>query len=131
MQPISGPGMKKTGVDGRQTSVVAPQCSTVVPEREAKRVRLLNFWAKRRIVQKLFSICMIVWISLFVYQTGLLESALFKQLNSEPFLAGGEHIDNRTAAAAKTGYALHEFLIHVLRMGITSTTKPGVCDFIS
>ena len=64
-------------------------------------MRLLNFWAKRRIVQKLFSICMIVWISLFVYQTGLLESAVFKlQLNSEPFLAGGEHIDNRTAAAA-------------------------------
>ena len=43
--------MKKTGLD-RQTSVVAPQCSTVVQEREAKRVRLLNFWAKRRIVQK-------------------------------------------------------------------------------
>ena len=43
--------MKKTGLD-RQTSVVAPQCSTVVHEREAKRVRLLNFWAKRRIVQK-------------------------------------------------------------------------------
>ena len=50
-QPVSGPGMKKTGLD-RQTSVVAPQCSTVVQEREAKRVRLLNFWAKRRIVQK-------------------------------------------------------------------------------
>ena len=43
--------MKKMGLD-RQTSVVAPQCSTVVHEREAKRVRLLNFWAKRRIVQK-------------------------------------------------------------------------------
>ena len=43
--------MKKMGLD-RQTSVVAPQCSTVVQEREAKRVRLLNFWAKRRIVQK-------------------------------------------------------------------------------
>ena len=43
--------MKRTGLD-RQTSVVAPQCSTVVQEREAKRVRLLNFWAKRRIVQK-------------------------------------------------------------------------------
>ena len=97
-RPVSGPGMKKTGMD-RQTSVVAPQCSTVVQEREAKRVRLLNFWAKRRIVQKLFSICMVVWISLFVYQTGLLESAVFKlQLNSEPFLAGGDHIDNRTNA---------------------------------
>ena len=43
--------MKKMGLD-RQTSVVAPQCSTVVQEREAKRVRLLNFWAKRGIVQK-------------------------------------------------------------------------------
>ena len=73
-------------------------------EREAKRVRLLNFWAKRRIVQKLFSICMIVWISLFVYQTGLLESAVFKlQLNSEPFLAGGDHIDNRTNNAHEGG----------------------------
>ena len=46
---------------------------------------------------------MIVWISLFVYQSGLLESALSwkqLQLNSEPFLAGGEHIDNRTTKAA-------------------------------
>jgi hypothetical protein len=34
-QPVSGPGMKKTGMD-RQTSVVAPQCSTLVQEREVR-----------------------------------------------------------------------------------------------
>ena len=49
---------------------------------------------------------MIVWISLFVYQSGLLESALSwkqLQLNSEPFLAGGEHFDNRNTTSA-AGY---------------------------
>ena len=51
--------------------------------------------------------CVIAWLNIiphFHLQTGLLESAVFKlQLNSEPFLAGGEHIDNRTAAAANSG----------------------------
>ena len=53
-------------------------------EREAKRVRLLNFWAKRRIVQKLFSICMIVWISLFVYQGNKIQPIRQKQIGDNP-----------------------------------------------
>ena len=72
--PVSGPGLKKTNSLDRQTSVAAPQCSTLVEEREAKRVRFLNFWAKRRIIQRMFIITMIVWISMFVYQTKLLET---------------------------------------------------------
>ncbi|TRY79121.1 hypothetical protein TCAL_05977 [Tigriopus californicus] len=70
--PVSGPGLIKKSVD-HDTNVVAPQCSTLVPNVESKRVRFINFWAKRRIVQRLFVIGMIVWISLFVYQSDLLD----------------------------------------------------------
>ena len=43
-------------------------------EKESKRVRFLNFWAKRRLIQRILVCCMIVWMSLLVYQTSLLET---------------------------------------------------------
>ncbi len=101
--PISGPGMisssTRTSAEGHleeTSSVLAPQIKSGIDnvlklmsytyrcfscrteeEKEPKRVRFLNFWAKRRIVQRLFVLCMVVWISMLVYQTSLLET-IFK-----------------------------------------------------
>jgi hypothetical protein len=46
---VSGPGHSKL-VSATQRSVVAPQCNAPVQKKEPKRVRLINFWAKFRLV---------------------------------------------------------------------------------
>ncbi len=78
--PISGPGMISsstlTSAEGQQketSNVLAPQIQAE-EEKEAKRVRLMNFFAKRRIIQRLFVLSMVVWLSMLVYQTSLLET---------------------------------------------------------
>ncbi len=89
--PISGPGMIGRTDGCTTSSVLAPiqqqqhgQKRPHQEEEESKRVKFLNFWARRRLIQRLFSLCMIVWISLFVYQTSLLDT-IFKRPSFNPF----------------------------------------------
>ena len=56
---------------------------------EAKRVKLFNFWARKRIFQRVFVLFMLGWISAFIYQAGLIEIVL-KSAQHDPFL--GPHV---------------------------------------
>jgi len=73
-RPVSGPGLRRN--EGRYgTGLVAPS----VPARrteEARRVRLFNFWAQRRVVSRFFIAAMVGWIAIFIYQSGLVETLM-------------------------------------------------------
>jgi len=93
--PISGPGVIGTVANqtptgqGLHGSVLAP---TIVGDEddEAKRVRFLNFWAKHRILQRVFIVAMIAWMSFFVYRTTLLETMLPNSEDSSGFVVEGD-----------------------------------------
>ena len=94
-RPISGPGLVRNSFTSG-TNVMAPSCngsiydgktSTKAPE--AKRVKLFNFWARKRIIQRLFVLFMLGWISAFIYQAGIIEIIL-KSAQHDPFL--GPHV---------------------------------------
>ncbi|ELU06614.1 hypothetical protein CAPTEDRAFT_96666 [Capitella teleta] len=44
-----------------------------VPFRTPRRLRLLNFWAKTRIIQRAMMTCVVIWVLLFVYKTSLVD----------------------------------------------------------
>ena len=69
-KPVSGPGLIKR-LSNDTSSVVAPNCT--VPEVPSKRLKLMNFLGKHRIIQRLFLLCMVGWITIFIYQSSLIE----------------------------------------------------------
>ena len=92
-RPISGPGLVRNNSNSG-TNVMAPTCNgfvyeTQTKEPEAKRVKLFNFWARKRIIQRGFVLFMLGWISAFIYQAGLIEIVL-KSAQHDPFL--GPHV---------------------------------------
>ena len=74
---------------------MAPTCNGSMYKREqskapeAKRVKLFNFWARKRIIQRVFVLFMLGWISAFIYQAGVIE-ILLKSAQHDPFL--GPHV---------------------------------------
>ena len=77
---------------------MAPDCNDyqeVLP----KRVKLINFIAKNRIIQRMFLLCMIGWISIFIYNSSFLKTLQnYHQL--ELFLPSTK---NLTSFASKEG----------------------------
>ena len=75
-RPVSGPGLR---IATRQTSeglgLVAPSLSPR-PSPVSRRVKLFNFWAQRRVVSRFFLAAMVGWISIFIYQSGLVETLM-------------------------------------------------------
>jgi len=63
------------------TNVVAPPNSPPAVAKVPKRLRLVHFWASTRIFQRAFMVCMIVWITVITYSSGVLEHVL--QLTAE------------------------------------------------
>lgn len=120
--PISGPGLKRTSSD-HQTNVVAPHCSKLVKNGEPKRVRFINFWAKRRLIQRMFSLCMIVWISLFVYQTSLLESVMKALRHDPPPLLVDSHGKQDTKSGSVEGVTDYQSALNISE--IISTLDTG------
>ena len=69
---ISGPGGRYE-VDGCPgTEVVAPSLN-LPPRKVPKRVQVVNFWAQRRVVSRIFLMTMVAWIALFIYKAGVVE----------------------------------------------------------
>ena len=103
-RPISGPGLVRNNSNSG-TNVMAPTCNGSMYKREqskppeAKRVKLFNFWARKRIIQRVFVLFMLGWISAFIYQAGVIE-ILLKSAQHDPFL--GPHVqlpeDGQTTA---------------------------------
>ena len=92
-RPVSGPGLVRNNSNSG-TNVMAPSCNgsmfdTQVKAPEAKRVKLFNFLARKRIIQRLFILIMLFWISCFIYQAGVIEIIL-KSAQHDPFL--GPHV---------------------------------------
>ena len=123
--PISGPGVKRISLD-KQTSVLAPQCSRLVKEDESKRVKFMNFWTKRRIIQRLFSLCMVVWISLFVYQSSLLETIFKTRFDpSLPLESAQSNISNQPSNLGNKKVIAKKLNISALIADIDPTQPPA------
>jgi hypothetical protein len=58
------------------TNVVAPPNTPPAAAKVPKRLRLVHFWASTRIFQRAFMVCMIVWITVIMYSSGVLEHVL-------------------------------------------------------
>lgn len=64
---------KLNGIAG-PTNVIAPNnLNTLTFVKIPKRLRLVNFWAKTRIFQRAFMVWMVVWISMIIYNSGIVE----------------------------------------------------------
>ncbi|KAL7307009.1 hypothetical protein TKK_0000758 [Trichogramma kaykai] len=56
------------------TNVIAPNNqNTLTLVKIPKRLRLVHFWAKTRIFQRAFMVWMVVWISMIIYNSGIIE----------------------------------------------------------
>ncbi|XP_034937931.1 sterol regulatory element-binding protein cleavage-activating protein [Chelonus insularis] len=56
------------------TNVIAPTSqNTYTLVKIPKRLRLVHFWARTRIFQRAFMVWMVVWISMIIYNSGIIE----------------------------------------------------------
>jgi hypothetical protein len=66
MTPTNGP-----------TNVIAPNNqNTLTLVKIPKRLRLVHFWARTRIFQRAFMVWMVVWISMIIYNSGIIEHVI-------------------------------------------------------
>ncbi|XP_014205675.1 sterol regulatory element-binding protein cleavage-activating protein [Copidosoma floridanum] len=66
MVPTNGP-----------TNVIAPNNqNTLTLVKIPKRLRLVHFWARTRIFQRAFMVWMVVWISMIIYNSGIIEHVI-------------------------------------------------------
>lgn len=77
----SHPGLDELSSSSYPTDVVAPPNSPPAVAKVPKRLRLVHFWASTRIFQRAFMVSMIVWITMIMYSSGMLEHVL--QLTTE------------------------------------------------
>ena len=62
------------GLSGGPTNVIAPNTqNTGNHVKTPKRLRLVHFWARTRIFQRAFMVWMVVWISMIIYNSGIIE----------------------------------------------------------
>jgi len=65
-------GSLKHMPNGGSVSVVAPSQNTPILVKIPKRLRLIYFWAKTRFFQRTFTIFMIGWLSVIIYESGII-----------------------------------------------------------
>ncbi|XP_012252105.2 sterol regulatory element-binding protein cleavage-activating protein isoform X2 [Athalia rosae] len=59
------------------TNIVAPNTqNTPTLVKIPKRLRLVHFWARTRIFQRAFMVWMVVWISMIIYNSGIVEHVI-------------------------------------------------------
>lgn len=86
----SHPGLSELSSSSYPTDVVAPPNSPPAVAKVPKRLRLVHFWASTRIFQRAFMVSMIVWITVIMYSSGMLEHVL--QLSSEDGISEREEL---------------------------------------
>nr|XP_050850645.1 sterol regulatory element-binding protein cleavage-activating protein [Vespula vulgaris]XP_050850646.1 sterol regulatory element-binding protein cleavage-activating protein [Vespula vulgaris]XP_050850647.1 sterol regulatory element-binding protein cleavage-activating protein [Vespula vulgaris]XP_050850648.1 sterol regulatory element-binding protein cleavage-activating protein [Vespula vulgaris]XP_050850650.1 sterol regulatory element-binding protein cleavage-activating protein [Vespula vulga len=65
------------GLTSGPTNVIAPNTqNTYILAKLPKRLRLVHFWARTRIFQRAFMVWMVVWISMIIYNSGLIEHVI-------------------------------------------------------
>ena len=59
------------------TNVIAPNNQNTTPlVKIPKRLKLVHFWARTRIFQRAFMVWMVVWISMIIYNSGIIEHVI-------------------------------------------------------
>ncbi|XP_043261017.1 sterol regulatory element-binding protein cleavage-activating protein [Colletes gigas] len=79
------------GLSNGPTTVIAPNTqNTHTLGKIPKRLRLVHFWARTRIFQRAFMVWMVVWISMIIYNSGIVEHVihLSETLKSENDIDG-------------------------------------------
>lgn len=79
------------GLSSGPTNVIAPNTqNTHTFGKIPKRLRLVHFWARTRIFQRAFMVWMVVWISMIIYNSGIVEHVihLSETLKSESDIDG-------------------------------------------
>lgn len=65
------------GLSSGPTNVIAPNTqNTHTFGKIPKRLRLVHFWARTRIFQRAFMVWMVVWISMIIYNSGIVEHVI-------------------------------------------------------
>lgn len=65
------------GLSNGPTNVIAPNTqNTLTLGKIPKRLRLVHFWARTRIFQRAFMVWMVVWISMIIYNSGIVEHVI-------------------------------------------------------
>ncbi|CAK9826490.1 Sterol regulatory element-binding protein cleavage-activating protein [Anthophora retusa] len=65
------------GLSNGPTNVIAPNTqNTHTLGKIPKRLRLVHFWARTRIFQRAFMVWMVVWISMIIYNSGIVEHVI-------------------------------------------------------
>ncbi|XP_015430485.1 PREDICTED: sterol regulatory element-binding protein cleavage-activating protein [Dufourea novaeangliae] len=65
------------GLSNGPTNVIAPNTqNTHTLGKIPKRLRIVHFWARTRIFQRAFMVWMIVWISMIIYNSGIVEHVI-------------------------------------------------------
>lgn len=65
------------GLSAGPTNVIAPNTqNTHTLGKIPKRLRVVNFWARTRIFQRAFMVWMVVWISMIIYNSGIIEHVI-------------------------------------------------------
>lgn len=68
---------KLNGMTIEPTNVIAPtQKNIQTLVKIPKRLRLVHFWARTRIFQRAFMVWMVVWISMIIYNSGIIEQLI-------------------------------------------------------
>ena len=100
--PMSGPGMKiSTPGDGEW--LVTPPITQTSRNKPSKRLRLVNFWAAKRVVSRLFIVVMLGWISVVIYQTGMVENIIKLAKAGLSDSRGGEKMDLSGLSSSSKG----------------------------
>ena len=101
--PMSGPGMKISSPGEQGEWLVAPPITPPSRNKPSKRLRLVNFWAAKRVVSRLFILVMIIWISVVIYQTGMVENLIkIAQAGLADTRRDGERIDLSGLSSSST-----------------------------
>lgn len=65
------------GLSAGPTNVIAPNTQNSGNlVKTPKRLRLVHFWARTRIFQRAFMVWMVVWISMIIYNSGIIEDLI-------------------------------------------------------
>lgn len=101
------------------TNIVAPNTqNTPTLVKIPKRLRLVHFWARTRIFQRAFMVWMVVWISMIIYNSGIVEHVIRL---SDP-LKHEADIDSYTLDRPQTLNNYVEF--NTVKPVVTSSTLP-------
>lgn len=82
--------------------------------RVPKRIRLVNLWARTRFFQRAFMLWMLVWISMIVYNSGVVDYFVASTDRSESLAESGRGSYERSARPQQSAYELFGGAAHPL-----------------